>query len=317
MNDMLERQKSEFEKKRSRRKLWHKTVSALAAVTVFVTAYSLILPAITMESPACGKEEHTHTQECYEVRSILTCGQEETPGHKHDETCYDAEGNLICGQEEKEGHTHTAECYTTEKVLVCDKEEHVHDESCYPVKEPEENEPEAEPETTPPEAPSGDPTADLESRAKWESTFSHLALTGDWAKDVLAIADTQLGYTESAANYITEDGRRKGYTRYGAWYGDSYGDWCAMFVSFCLHYAGVDTDLMPVEADCVKWVDKLIKTEIYHRTGNADDKTVENYEAPEPYQLEPGDLIFFDWENDGKSNHVGLVYEIIKDAEQS
>ena len=50
MNDMLERQKSEFEKKRSRRKLWHKTVSALAAVTVFVTAYSLILPAITMEN---------------------------------------------------------------------------------------------------------------------------------------------------------------------------------------------------------------------------------------------------------------------------
>ena len=107
----------------------------------------------------------------------------------------------------------------TEKILVCDKEEHVHDESCYPVKEPEENEPEAEPETTPPEAPSGDPTADLESRAKWESTFSHLVLTGDWAKDVLAIADTQLGYTESASNYITEDGRRKGYTRYGTWYG--------------------------------------------------------------------------------------------------
>ena len=239
MNDMLERQKSEFEKKRSRRKLWHKTVSALAAVTVFVTAYSLILPAITMENPACGKEEHTHTQECYEVRSILTCGQEETPGHKHDETCYDAEGNLICGQEEKEGHTHTAECYTTEKILVCDKEEHVHDESCYPQKHVK------------------DPSVNEETREQWESTFSHLTLTGDWAKDVLAIADTQLGYTESASNYITEDGRRKGYTRYGAWYGDSYGDWGAMFVSFCLHYACVDTDLMPVEADCRRWTDKL------------------------------------------------------------
>ena len=183
MNDMLERQKSEFEKKRSRRKLWHKTVSALAAVTVFVTAYSLILPAITMESPACGKEEHTHTQECYEVRSILTCGQEETPGHKHDETCYDAEGNLICGQEEKEGHTHTAECYTTEKILVCDKEEHVHDESCYPQKHVK------------------DPSVNEETREQWESTFSHLTLTGDWAKDVLSIADTQLGYTESARMY--------------------------------------------------------------------------------------------------------------------
>jgi hypothetical protein len=35
----------------------------------------------------------------------------------------------------------------------------------------------------------------------------------------------------------------KGITRYGQWYGDAYGDWCAMFVSFCMNNAGI---LIPV-----------------------------------------------------------------------
>ena len=90
------------------------------------------------------------------------------------------------------------------------------------------------------------------------------------------------------------------HTRYGAWYGDSYGDWGAMFVSFCLHYACVDTDLMPVEADCRRWTDKL--------------GAMQNYRDRD-YVPEPGDVVFFEGEKDGRSDHAGLVYEIIKDAD--
>ena len=35
---------------------------------------------------------------------------------------------------------------------------------------------------------------------------------------------------------VKEDGKTTdGYTRYGDWYGVPYGDWCAMFASFCIH----------------------------------------------------------------------------------
>ena len=72
--------------------------------------------------PTCGLEEgsghvhegHIHTEACYEVSNVLTCGQAEAAPHTHDEHCYDADGNLICQQSE-EGHTHTAECYETQK----------------------------------------------------------------------------------------------------------------------------------------------------------------------------------------------------------
>ena len=138
--------------------------------------------------------------------------------------------------------------------------------------------------------------ADVESSSVWERSFASVKLTGVWADDVLAIADTQLGYTESTKNYkIGDDGNRKGYTRYGAWYGNPYGDWCAMFVSFCLNYAGVDRNLMPIEASCPLWVDKLQTMKLYRDTS---------------YTPKAGDIIFFDYNGNKSADHVGLVYEV-------
>ena len=83
-----------------------------------------------------------------------------------------------------------------------------------------------------------DPDADVETRQFWESTMKNVELTEDWNANVVAIAESQLGYTESTRNYtVWEDESRHGYTRYGAWYGVPHGDWCAMFASFCLEYA--------------------------------------------------------------------------------
>ena len=91
-----------------------------------------------------------------------------------------------------------------------------------------------------------------------------------------------------------------GYTRYGAWYGSPYGEWCAMFASFCLHYAGVLEDSIPAQAGCIRWVEQLQALGRYAAAGAA---------APQP-----GDLVFFDTGSDGYADHVALVAEVSADG---
>lgn len=147
-----------------------------------------------------------------------------------------------------------------------------------------------------------DPTADLETETDWTATL-HDTISADnwddltWGEKLIAVAETQLGYTESTQNYIVDDeGNHKGYTRYGAWYGNPYGDWCAMFASFCLNYAGIDPDAIPHDANCSNWVKELKKLEIY------EDKDL--------YTPEPGDIVFFDQEGTDHANHVGIIAEV-------
>ena len=236
-------------------------------------------------------EDHTHSSDCYETETTTTkklvCGKEERAGHAHTDDCYTTEKTLICGKEESSGHTHSDDCYTTEtasteeRELICGMEEHTHDTACY-----------------------SNPNADLESESTWEKSVSGVALTGDWSKDVLAIADSQLGYEESTKNYIVdENGDKKGYTRYGAWYGDPYGDWCAMFVSFCINYADIPRSAMPIEASCQSWIEKLSSSAYgyYHKAGT--------------YTPQPGDLIFFNWDSEADADHVGLVYSLSYNSE--
>lgn len=323
----------EYQAKLRRRQLRHKILSVLAGVVVFCTTYALILPALTMEQETiCGQEEHVHVAECYQDHSTLICNRMEVPahthtescyqleqrlicetpesvGHSHSESCYDEDGELICGQEESLGHVHTDDCYETEQVLVCGLEEtegHVHTEDCYQVDhdlvcglEEHTHTAACYPQE---ESPSGDPNADVETQSDWEASFRDVELTGDWSRDVLAIAESQLGYTESTANFIVdEEGGTKGYTRYGAWYGDPYGDWCAMFASFCLHYAQVED--IPLEANCGRWIEDLSKEEyqLYHPAGD--------------YVPQPGDLVFFDMNRNGSSDHIGFVVEMIEATE--
>ena len=311
--------------KRKKKKTWKSIVSILACIVVFCTTYALILPAITMEAKTyCGTKEHVHgdgcyttelvctisetkteshehTDDCYVEENELICTQQESEGHVHAEGCYDENGICVCGQEETAGHVHLAECYTVNKQLVCSlvteesSSEHIHTEACY---KKELTCKEAEHSHT--KICYSNKNADVETASDWERTLPK-KLSGVWAEDVLAVADSQLGYTESTKNYIiTEDGKTKGYSRYGDWYGDSYGDWCAMFVSFCLNYAEVDEALMPYDANCQHWIETLSKEEyqLYHKAGE--------------YDPVPGDLIFFNWDKNEDSDHVGLVYEIIE-----
>ena len=121
-------------------------------------------------------------------------------------------GEAFCGQEE---HVHTQEC-----ADPCPRKEHIHQASCY-----------------------SNINADLETSDDWEATLADMVRGPTTRSNVVLVAQSQLGYTESVLNFqVDANGVRRGITRYGQWYGNPYGDWSAMFASFCLEYAGA-TDL--------------------------------------------------------------------------
>lgn len=138
MNSTLMRHVKKILQNYRRKKTWQKVVTVMAAVVVFITTYMLILPAITMETNlVCGKEEHTHTEKCYETQPEqreLTCTAESLNIHKHTSDCYDENNVLICGYADYVVHTHDENCYDAEGNLVCrlpEVKEHTHDTSCY------------------------------------------------------------------------------------------------------------------------------------------------------------------------------------------
>ena len=232
--------------------------------------------------PVCEKEEiilHKHDDTCFDENGKLTCGKTEVLEHVHTDTCFEAVEEpadteaLTCTLPEDENHTHTALCCGT-WTLTCEAEEHTHTAECY-----------------------SDLTADVETAEDWEAGLPE-RLSGEWAADVIAVAESQLDYRESQRNYtVLEDGSIHGYTRYGQWYNDPYGDWCGMFVSFCLHYAKVEN--MPLDSSCQTWIRTL------------SDEYYDLYRPAGDHMPQPGDLIFFDWEGDGLSDHVSLVKEIL------
>jgi len=211
----------------------------------------------------CTDTAHVHTARCYGTWELV-CGQEE---HTHSEACKQEE-TVFCG---KDAHTHGEACRDENGELVCGTEEHTHSLACY-----------------------ADPGADVETAELWEQTFAGVTLTGNWRQDTLAIAETQLGYAESTKNYVVaEDGETvKGYTRYGAWCEEPYGDWNVMFLTFCLHYAGVEG--VPPDRDCGGWV-----------TSWADA-----FEPAQSHTPAVGDLVLFDRDGDGTADRAGLVAQI-------
>ncbi len=294
----------EWLRQSKKKKIRRGVLSFLACFVVFCTVYAMVLPAITMDNTTfCAMEEHTHTDDCYTWR--LICPLEETEGsegHTHTDECYETRRELICDLEENEEHTHTDECYEEQQVLICTQEEsepvegHTHTQECY-----ERVLTCVLPEHTHSMMCYCDKSADVESWEQWEATLPE-EISENWSEAVVAVALSQLDYLESTRNFIVNDaGAMKGYSRYGAWYGSAYGDWCAMFVSFCLHYAGVPSEVFPYEASCPRWVQALREKELLREPGQ--------------YIPAPGDLVFFDYEGDGEADHVGLVREIDLDEQ--
>lgn len=245
-----------------------------------VSAYSAEEPE-EPEEPVQTEPEtiwvpHEHTDACYEEHRVLTCYQEE---HEHTDDCFDEYGALICGEFE---HIHDDSCYTTEYELVCglDEGELVEEPNpAYqemPASRPVVDLP-PEPAETTPEEPVlhhhtdacyteelvctipehhhtveclADTQADVETAEEWQAA-ANVALNGNWAEDLLTVAKSQLDYQQSDKNFkldVEDQQVLRGYSRYGAWYGNPYGAWDVMFLSYCLHFAGVPQTVVPQRA---------------------------------------------------------------------
>ena len=132
----------QYAKQNKRQNIWRRIVRVMACVVVFCTTYALILPAITMEHPLCGLEEHTHSDSCYvklTTRQIsgLTCNYDTLEVHEHTKECRDENQELICGLADFVVHEHADSCYDENGALVCllpEIKEHEHEEDCYEPK---------------------------------------------------------------------------------------------------------------------------------------------------------------------------------------
>lgn len=242
-----------------------------------VSAYSAEEPEEPVQTePETIWVPHEHTDACYEEHRVLTCCQEE---HEHTDDCFDEYGALICGEFE---HIHDDSCYTTEYELVCglDEGELVEEPNpAYqemPASRPVVDLPTEPAETTPDEPvlhhhtdacyteelvctiPEhhhtveclADTQADVETAEEWQAA-ANVALNGNWAEDLLTVAKSQLDYQQSDKNFkldVEDQQVLRGYSRYGAWYGNPYGAWDVMFLSYCLHFAGVPQTVVPQRA---------------------------------------------------------------------
>lgn len=143
MRDSLAKQIDRYVKSRHQKKHRTYALRCLALLVVFATVYALILPAVTMSSETvCGKEEHTHSEECWTTQMVdpqpqIVCeaGKSgEVLIHRHDSYCYDNAGNLICDLPEREFHAHTDACYRELKEYTCEEVQdlgHTHTGACY------------------------------------------------------------------------------------------------------------------------------------------------------------------------------------------
>lgn len=92
---------------------------------------------------------------------------------------------------------------------------------------------------------------------------------------------------------LTQIGNQGGQP-YWSWYGfDSRVEWCACFVSWCADQCGyIDSGLIPKFAGCIDGAN-------WFKSNNRwNDRN---------YEPKAGDIIFFDWEGDGTTDHVGIV----------
>lgn len=202
-------------------------------------------------------------------------------------------GEAFCGIEE---HVHTEECVAqivdatlptdtpTEQIsesektveYICGLQEHKHTSMCY-----------------------SDISADLETAQIWEQTMADIPDDISTADKLVAVAYSQLGYTESTLNFEVDDnGDRHGYTRYGEWYGNPYGQWNNMFTSFCLRYS--------------KLADVPISANAHTMMNEWQDKNI--FYVKENYSPVIGDIVFLDTDKNGRADTTAIITEVSSDS---
>ena len=106
------------------------------------------------------------------------------------------------------------------------------------------------------------------------------AFTSGGNQAIVEVALTQLG--------------NEGGQPYWSWYGfDGRVEWCACFVSWCADQCGyIESGIIPKFAGCVDGANW------FEGNGQWQDRN---------YEPQAGNIIFFDWEGDGETDHVGIV----------
>lgn len=103
---------------------------------------------------------------------------------------------------------------------------------------------------------------------------------------------------ETAALAVRQAGFKGRPNQYSEWFSSKYNApfrnsaWCAMFVTWVMMTGG----LVPQTgafASCPLWVSALKKKGKFVKTP------------------EPGHLVFYDWDNDGVADHVGIVLKVL------
>ena len=106
------------------------------------------------------------------------------------------------------------------------------------------------------------------------------AFTSGGNQAIVEVALTQLG--------------NEGGKPYWSWYGfEGRVEWCACFVSWCADQCGyIESGIIPKFAGCVDGANW------FKGNGQWHDRN---------YEPQAGNIIFFDWEGDGETDHVGIV----------
>ncbi|MGM9526544.1 MAG: hypothetical protein ACI3U1_09800, partial [Peptococcaceae bacterium] len=92
----------------------------------------------TVEQSALAEEETgdaaTGSALAFIMEELHSDTIEYTEPHTHSEDCYDERGRLICGQLEVQAHQHDATCLADD-ARICELEEHQHTDACYETEE--------------------------------------------------------------------------------------------------------------------------------------------------------------------------------------
>ena len=292
------------------RSMWQRAISLMLAIAVFMCSgiFSASVGADTVRKLICDKEEHTHTDVCFE--GVLICGIDadvEENEHIHSDECY-AFG-LICALEE---HTHSDECYTEVETEVPDETpDETPDDDNFNGETPDDGDTteggdQLEGDNTPSdnEDPSYDDNQSSDDGFDFDEVPSNgfidytaylpVGLTGNVCEDTFNIANFQIGVTEGF----------DGYTPYVAWLNEPYGawdsvvydEWNTAFAYFCLYHAGAESFVYAqYGVDIKSWViyESGLFTTLYDGT---------------PVR---GDLVFIDSDYNGVYDRVGIFADMM------
>lgn len=123
-----------------------------------------------------------------------------------------------------------------------------------------------------------------------------------YANEVVKQAKAWLGSNEGSSSHKAIIDLYNAHKPLARGYKVKYTDaWCATFVSAVAIKLGY-TDIIPTECSCIKMVENFKKIGIWVENENRTPK--------------PGDIIFYDWQDNGKGdnkgapNHVGIVEKV-------